>query len=133
MARFDLDRLFPTTPPPAPAEGWVGWVAHERLAIPTAVVEKRRPWARGRQQGAYAVWFPGSSRVPHEGPRYAVPAGGSDGTGLRKRGWFVASAFVLREPYFDPEGLETGRMPGPVLDALHERLNDFYWIAGQHR
>lgn len=130
MARFDLDRLLPPAPPSALPVGWVGWVDHARLAIRTAVAEKRRPWARGRLQGAYVVWFPGSSRVPHEGPRYAVQAGGGDGTGLRRRGWFVASEFVLRAPEFDPDGLESGRMPGPLLDALHARLEDFYWRVG---
>lgn len=123
---IDLDALL-APPTSSLVEGWVGWVPHQALAMPTSSVEKVRPWARGRVRSGYVEWFPRTSKQPREGIRYAIASTENDGAGLPGKGWFLANAYVRTEQHFAPMGEETGRLYPPYLATLYKRLENLYW------
>lgn len=123
---IDIDALLAHAAPPL-TEGWVGWVEHQTLPMPTSHVDKVRPWVRGRARAGFVEWFPRTSKQPREGNRYAVFSATNDGSGLPDKGWFLANAYVRRDQHFDPQGQKTGRLYPPYLAMLYQRLDNLYW------
>ena len=123
---IDIDALLAHAPPQL-SEGWVGWVSHQTLPMPTSQADKVRPWARGRARAGFVEWFPRTSKQPREGSRYAVVSTATDGSGLPDKGWFLANAYVRRDQHFDPQGQKAGCLYPQHLRALYHRLENLYW------
>ena len=124
---MDIDALFDEFTSSNLPDGWIGWVQHEQLAIPTAKRTKVRPWCRGRSQVGQVEWFPRTTKPPWEGDRYAVQSPPDESLGLSSSGWFVVNAYVRKRATFDPKGEDRGVVDDALLQALYKRLENFYW------
>lgn len=123
--------MLPSETAPLPP-GWTAWVTEPSMLH--RMKNKPRPYCRGRCVQLGGPWFPGSGHEPIEGLRWAVRCSSEQLPGLTSDGWFLASMYVTRPCDFVPKFTRTcGQLPVSVIDALHAKLQNFFWDQNRFR
>lgn len=112
--------------------GWTAWIGDAQLVA--GMGDKWRPFCRGRSSHSTAPWFPRTGKEPREGTRWAVHSPQRQLEAFEREGWFLASKYVLQERSFAPRlARHCGNLDAAFVDALHQKLEDFFWDARRFR
>src|SRR5262249_17818142 len=112
--------------------GWTAWVDDRQML--KGMLDKHRPFCRGRSGPGGGPWFPRTSKRPSELERWAVFSRAGQLPHLERDGWFLASRYVLRPAAFvPPTTQECGVLDAQTVSDLHAKLQGFFWDSRTFR